>query len=165
MIVCVCVYQKQKKVHSRFLRIQKHKKMSLILCLSFQLLFKHLIYCFLICSPGHCVLPSVHIVSGRWQLHGLELYTFSDWLLHYTSSKVWGGEYWLAKFGSNVSHCGCLNIARNAGTHSTSKPSVACFWAGKTFPDKTHTLNAIDIHFSKQPPSKEKEDSVHSSNI
>lgn len=45
----------------------KHKNLSLILCLSFQLLSKHLFYYFLTRSPGHCALPSVHSVGERWQ--------------------------------------------------------------------------------------------------
>lgn len=149
-------------MHGRFLRIQIHTKMSLILCLSFQLLFKHLIYYFLtlqsrslrfaICS--HCEWKMA--TARPWSVYFLwlvaSLYQFQSL----------SGEYWLAKFGSIVSHCGCLNIARKAGSHSTSQPSVACFRGGRTFPDKAHTLNAIDTHFSKQHPSEEEEDNVHS---
>lgn len=152
-------------MHGRFFRIQKHTKMSLILCLSFQLLFKHLIYYFLtlqsrslrsaICS--HCEWKMA--TAWPWSVYVLWLVAS---LYQFQSLR---GEYWLAKYESNGSHCGCLNIARNASSHSTSQPSVACFWGGKTFPDKAHTQNAIDTHFSKQQPSKDKEDSVYSTDI
>lgn len=43
----------------------KNKKTSLILCLSCQLLSKHLFYYFLTYTAGHCALPSVHNADGN----------------------------------------------------------------------------------------------------
>lgn len=102
---CVCIRGRRKGTAD--LSEFKNKNMPLIFCLSSQLLSKYLLFHFhTLESRSLCFSIWSHCGWRMATPHSSEVYIFSDWLLLYTSSKVWVESIWLVKFGSRVTHSG-----------------------------------------------------------